>query len=274
MGSGEDYFTCASYANGRLPIGPCKGHPGPVMQEAVDGAAIIHDSTEPTEAAPAGYVEDLQSGLFTPLETSCPLEGLCPKAVEEAANEPPGTIATELEGCSHDSESACGPQGNSGTPDLSHHILVGEDEWSAGVHGMEQLRPVALLPPNAKDEVLAPAEASAYGWSGGIGFHDLRGAGHPGHAHFVRPEHGIRLRTGSVRASTPHTSPAAAFEEAPVQVPSLGRSRLGAAVSKPGRGAHFKQRARGVRIQQQSCRPRVEGRSFIGHCHYYLEGMV
>ena len=51
---------------------------------------------------------------------------------------------------------------------------------------------------------------------------------------------GLTRWPGSVRASAPHTSPAAAFEEAPVLDPSPGRSRLGAAALTLGRGTPIK----------------------------------
>jgi hypothetical protein len=54
----------------------------------------------------------------------------------------------------------------------------------------------------------------------------------------IESRHGFQGWRGSVRASLLHTSPVAAFEEAPVQDPSQGRSHPSAAAQPSGRGAH------------------------------------
>jgi hypothetical protein len=118
-------------------------------------------------SAQTSFIEDTQTALFTPLVTACPATGVCPKAVEEDADVPPGTIvSTETSGCPADAP--CGPAFVGGSPDLTHAVVAyaGLSEWSAAAPAGERLQPVSLLPPNAHGDVLA-AETPVLGYEAG-----------------------------------------------------------------------------------------------------------
>jgi hypothetical protein len=112
----------------------------------------------PEASEQTSFLQDTQTGLFTPLVTGCPAAGACPEAVEEHADVPRGTVISGHTDCTADKP--CGPGFVGGSPDLQHAVIAyaGLSEWSAGVPASEQLRQVSLLPPNAQGEVLeAPA---------------------------------------------------------------------------------------------------------------------
>jgi DNA-binding beta-propeller fold protein YncE len=66
---------------------------------------------------------------FRPLVSGCPASGPCPRAVEEHADVPPGTVFGGYEGSSLSLESCaaggvpCGPLFQAATPDMSHIVL-------------------------------------------------------------------------------------------------------------------------------------------------------
>lgn len=126
------------------PFIPCKDADG-APQPCLSGAA----------SGQTAFLQDTETGVFTPLATSCPLVGSCPRAVEEDADTPPGTVTFGGEEQCTPGE-PCGTQFVYASPDFEH-VLVNYDglsEWSAAAPAGERLRPVGLLPPNAQGEVL------------------------------------------------------------------------------------------------------------------------
>ncbi len=121
----------------------------------------------PAASGQSAMIEDTQTAFFTPLVTACPATGECPKAVQEDADVPPGTVVAEEEqGCSPGTP--CGPEVLGGSRDL-HHVVTGYaglSEWSAGAPAAERLQPVDLLPPNEQGKVLG-AEAPKLGYEDG-----------------------------------------------------------------------------------------------------------
>jgi len=100
----------------------------------------------PAASVQTAFLQDTSTGVFTPLVTGCLAGVPCSPAVEEAANELPGALSEPAE-CGA-AFVPCGPSlGGGATPDFAHVILGGLVEWSAGVKGLAQLRPVGLLPP-------------------------------------------------------------------------------------------------------------------------------
>ncbi|HUH80623.1 MAG TPA: hypothetical protein VLZ06_04785 [Solirubrobacteraceae bacterium] len=106
----------------------------------------------PAASEQTPFLQDLQSGSYTPLVTGCPAPASgqpCPAAVAEHADVPPGTVfgqqqETEPSGCEA-KDHFCGPWFLAATPDLAHVVLrsaagltEGEGaagglyEWSAG----------------------------------------------------------------------------------------------------------------------------------------------
>ena len=133
------------------PFVPCrnaKGEPQACISEAASGQTP--------------FLENTAAGVFTPLLASCPVSEACPKAVEEAADEPPGSITYNPE---EHCTLYCAEAVGGGTPDLQH-VILGTSEWSADGHGQERLQPWALLPPDAEGKVL-PAENAELGFSPG-----------------------------------------------------------------------------------------------------------
>jgi len=128
-----------------LPLGPFV----PCVNEHGERQACISEAA----SGQTDFIEDTSTGVFTPLESSCPLAPEpCPKPVEEAADLPPGTVT-------HSSEETCGVCAGevaAATPDFGH-VLIGLTEWSADEHGEERLRSTAILPDGL------PAERAALG---------------------------------------------------------------------------------------------------------------
>jgi DNA-binding beta-propeller fold protein YncE len=116
----------------------------------------------PEASEQTAFIEDTETGLFTPLVTGCPspqeqAEGHpCPKAVEEHADVPPGSIFGQGE-CVP--SNPCGPLFDGASADYQHVILGELQEWNAEAPPAEQLRQLSLLPPNGADEVLAAGSA-------------------------------------------------------------------------------------------------------------------
>jgi hypothetical protein len=108
----------------------------------------------PAASEQTAFLENTTSGAFTPLETGCPATGPCPKAVEEFANVPKGSVLGGSPETCRPQKGGCGPHYVGATPDFKH-VLLGElQEWTAGAPPAEQLRQVSVLPPNAQDQAL------------------------------------------------------------------------------------------------------------------------
>ena len=103
----------------------------------------------PQASEQTAFVQDLQTGVFTPLVTGCPSLAeeeaghACPQAVAEHADAPAGTIFGQPGECPP--FPFCGPRFEDATPDFSH-VVVGS--------------PVSLSGPGA-------ANANLYEWSAG-----------------------------------------------------------------------------------------------------------
>jgi hypothetical protein len=112
----------------------------------------------PAASEQTSFLEDTETGLFTPLVTGCPSPQVeeeghpCPPAVSEHANVPPGTVFGQktVTGTAYPCPGVgvlCGPYFEDATPDFSHVVVdsyarlteepdapVGEGlyEWTAG----------------------------------------------------------------------------------------------------------------------------------------------
>ncbi len=144
----------------------------------------------PEASEQTAFLEDTGTAVFTPLETGCPAVGVCPKAVEEHADVPPGT---SFGGGECTANNPCGPRVELGTPNLGH-LLVSGEEWSAGLPPAEQLQPLFLLPADeggARVSAIAPGPGvpdHQFSDDGSIFF------GYEGHIYLQDPEKQETLR--------------------------------------------------------------------------------
>ena len=117
----------------------------------------------PAASEQTAFLQSTETGLFTPLVTGCPsvkeqAEGHpCPKAVEEHADVPPGSVFGQGTCIA---SNPCGPPFDGASPDYSHVIVGSLEEWNTGAPPAEQLRQVSLLPPNGAEEVLSAGRAA------------------------------------------------------------------------------------------------------------------
>ncbi len=92
----------------------------------------------PAASEQTAFSDDLQTGLYMPLVTGCPVQGQpCPAAVAEAADVPPGTVfgghQNGLAGTPcEENDKYCGPYFVAATPDLSHVVLLSATPLTEG----------------------------------------------------------------------------------------------------------------------------------------------
>ena len=132
----EDLTQAAVQPQG--PFEPCQSAQG-----------ALQPCVSPQASEQTAFVQDLQTGVFTPLVTGCPSLAeeeaghVCPQAVAEHADAPAGTIFGQPGECPP--FPFCGPRFQDATPDFSHVVVSS---------------PVSLSGPGA-------ANANLYEWSAG-----------------------------------------------------------------------------------------------------------
>ena len=157
VGKGHEYrgFSEDLSQAGVQPFGP--------FTPCTNEHGLPQPCLSPAASEQTAFLQSTETGLFTPLVTGCPsvkeqAEGHpCPKAVEEHADVPPGSVFGQGTCIA---SNPCGPPFDGASPDYSHVIVGSLEEWNTGAPAAEQLRQVSLLPPNGAEEVLSAGRAA------------------------------------------------------------------------------------------------------------------